>query len=382
LALACAAWWLRKVVAPFPSNQWDFKVYYFAAQAWRAGLNPYDPANLPPVAGADVYPFVYPPYMLGVFAAFTRISLEHALIVFLLLKLALLAGLIGLWSRLLRTHVTDPAWVLFLLFGYASCIYVDFASGNVTILEQALIWLGIAALFQERYWLFATLIVAASLFKLTPIALLALCAVIPGRARWRFALAGAMAFAVLMVATYLASHELTAEFIRSAASLDERGRVNPSALAFIRDSAELLAHASGRSLPAVLTLTAYAVLVVAVVAATWFGAARLMASEVSNRVQAVAFLILLAFAVVQPRFKNYSYILAVVPTFYIATHSTRLRRAAPLLLLACIPAYSWITSVENLTLIANYTSWFTVLGAWALCLYEMRRGTLLSPALP
>jgi hypothetical protein len=51
-----------------------------------------------------------------------------------------------------------------------------------------------------------------------------------------------------------------------------------------------------------------------------------------------------------------------------------------LLLLACLPIYSWITTAGNITLLANYASWFIALGAWSLCLYELRSGTFASAA--
>ena len=64
--------------------------------------------------------------------------------------------------------------------------------------------------------------------------------------------------------------------------------------------------------------------------------------------------------------------LLIVPTYFVATRSTRLRQAIPLLLLACLPVYSWITSEANVILLGNYASWFIALGAWALSLYELR----------
>ena len=374
-AIVCGGWWLKKIVTAFPSNQWDFRVYYYAAQAWRGGLNPYDPSNLPPVAGTDVYPFVYPPYTLGFFALFTRLSLEQALLAFLLLKLALLVGLIWMWSRLLQTSSLDPAWVAFLLFGYASCLYVDFASGNVTVLEQALVWFGIGALFAERYWLFVAAIVVASLFKLTPILLLALSLAIPQRQPWKYAIGGAAAFGAVLLVTYLANRGLANEFIRAAASLDERGRINPSSWALVKDSAALVGRALGAPIPQFVQLGAYGIFVIAVVAATAVAARSLLTSLTPDRREWFVFLVVLAFALVQPRFKNYSYILALVPTFFVATRAAHLKRAVPLLILACIPAYSWITTTDNLALLANYTSWFILLGVWALALFEIQSRT-------
>jgi len=87
--------------------------------------------------------------------------------------------------------------------------------------------------------------------------------------------------------------------------------------------------------------------------------------------------VFLGYALVMPRFKNYSYMLLIVPTYYIATRSTRLRPAVPLLIIACLPVYSWVTRPENVTLVANYSQWLIALGAWGLYLYEIHSGALL-----
>ena len=92
------------------------------------------------------------------------------------------------------------------------------------------------------------------------------------------------------------------------------------------------------------------------------------------------YLVFLAYGLAMPRFKNYGYMLLIAPTFYIATRSTRLRRAVPLLLIACLPVYSWVTRPENITLVANYSQWLIALGAWGLYIYELRRGGLLVDA--
>ena len=48
-----------------------------------------------------------------------------------------------------------------------------------------------------------------------------------------------------------------------------------------------------------------------------------------------------------------------------------------LLLLACLPIYSWITSPDKLALVANYSPWLIAAGAWGLFMYEIREGGLL-----
>src|SRR4030095_12647030 len=120
----------------------------------------------------------------------------------------------------------------------------------------------------------------------------------------------------------------------------------------------------------------YLTLAAAVVVPTIAILRRLAPARAADRLAAVVYVVFLAYAVSMPRFRNYHYMLLIVPTYFVATRSTRLRQAIPLLLLACLPVYSWITSEANVTLLANYASWFIALGAWALCLNDLRAETL------
>jgi hypothetical protein len=374
----CAAWWLQKLVWTNSENQWDFRVYYYAAQAWRAGLDPYDPATLSEALRTDGFKFNYPPYALGAFAPFTLLPLPQALLLYLALKLIVLGWLVRIWSRLLGTGSTEPAWILFLIFAYSSTIFIDVVSGSVTTFEQALLWVGIAALLEKRYWVYVVAVVAASLFRLAPILLLLVCLAVPDRRRYRCIASGVAAFACIFLLTYVVSPGLTVEFFQSISkNFGERGRLNPALLPLVLDVTELVQRGSGVPLPPVVQTAVYLALATAVAVPTALMVRRVARTEAPNRLEVSVYLMLLAYALVMPRFKNYHYMLLIVPTYYIAVRSTRLRQAIPLLLIACLPIYSWITRPDNLTLLANYSQWLIAFGAWALYLYEIRGGGLL-----
>src|SRR5262245_5774127 len=373
----CAVWWLQKLVSN-PGNQWDFRVYYYSAQAWRAGLNPYDTASLPDDLRTEGFKFNYPPYALAVFAPLTMLPLQRAQALYLALKLAALGVLVWIWSRLLGTSLTDPAWVLFLIFAFSSTIFIDFASGSVTTFEQCVLWIGITALLERRTWTYVSAVVVASLFRLAPIALLLVCFGVPDRHRARHVLSGVAAFAAIFLLTYAVSPRLTLEFVESISkNFGERGRLNPALLPLVLDVTDLVKRAYQVSLAPAVQATAYLGAAAAVLVPTAITVRRVESSAASNRIEVAVYLMLLAYALVMPRFKNYHYMLLIVPTYYIATRSTRLRPAVPLLLIACLPIYSWITRDDNITLLANYSQWLIALGAWALYLFEIRSGTLL-----
>ena len=364
-----------------PGNQWDFSVYYYSAQAWRAGLNPYDPATLPLSLSSGGFIYNYPPYALGLFAPLTFVTLHQAMLLYLVLKLLVFGCLVWIWSRFLRVDVVDPTWVLFLLLAYSSAIFIDFVSGNVTTFEQLLVWIGVTALLKERYWLYVVAIIAASLLRLALIPLLLACLVAPARRGYVYVAGGAVAFMAIFLVTYLITPHLTVDFFRSVPkNFGEAGRLNPSLMPLVHELGALARSVYGVAVKPAFEVGLYIVLAAVIVVPTIVMAKRIAATSAENRIEVIVCLGFLAYALVLPRFKNYSYMLLIAPTYYIAARSTHLRSAVPLLLIACLPVYSWLTRPEQVTLIANYSQWLIALGAWGLFIYELRSGGLLAEA--
>jgi hypothetical protein len=370
LAAMCALTFVAKLIRGFPDNQWDFRVYYYAARAWTQGVNPYLVGNLPATTEGG-FAYTYLPCTLPLFWPFTLLALNTALLVFLALKLILLASLIVIWSRILRVRVTEPLWVLFLLLAYSSTIFIDFASGNIVTIEQWLVWIGLASLLRKQYAAFVALIVAASLFKLTPIVLLIMCVWIPERRRYRYFAAGVGAFAGILVLNYAFSPRWTADFFRLVTSFDERQTTNPALLPLVRDVTEKMARAYGVGAGPLIPTAIYAAVAATVVAITWIVARRVADTPEADRIELILYLVLLAFAAAAPRFKNYAYMLVLVPTYFVATRASRLPAAVSLVIIACLSTNSWITRPENTAFIGSYSSWFIAVGAWALLVYEL-----------
>jgi len=376
-AAVCTVWFVQKLWSN-PGNQWDFTVYYHSVQAWKAGFDPYDPASLPASLGRGGFKWNYPPYALGLFAPFAWLSLQRAMVVYLALKLVALGCLVHLWSRLLRASIFEPSWMLFLLLAYSSAIFIDCAAGNITTFEQLAVWIGVASLLEERYWPYVAAVVVASLLRLTLLPLLLVCLVAPDRRGHVYTAGGLAAFACIFLVTGAIAPRLTIEFFRSIPNnVGEFGRLNPSSLTLVQDVSALARQAYGVAVPPAIEIAAYLVLAAAIAVPTAIVAKRVAGTTASNRIEVIACLTFLGYALAMPRFKNYSYMLLIVPTYYIATRSTRLRQAVPLLIIACLPIYSWVTRPENITLLANYSQWLIALGAWGLYLYEIRNGALL-----
>ena len=378
-AALCIAWFVQKLHWSDPDNLWDFTVYYHSVQAWRAGLDPYDVSSLPPALSTAGFKFNYPPYALLLFGPFSLLPLQQAMLVYLVLKLAALGWLVWIWSRLLQTSILEPAWMLFLLFAYSSAIFIDFISGSVTTFEQLLLWIGVTALLEARYWPYVAAVVAASLLRIALIPLLLACLIAPARRGFGYVAGGVAAFASILLFTYVVAPQLTVGFFQSVPkNFGESGRLNPALMPLVRDVSALASRVY--DVPQTLQFALYVLLAALIVAPTIAMARRVADTTAVNRHEVTVYLVFLAYALAMPRLKNYGYMLLVAPTFYIATRSTRLRRAVPLLLIACLPVYTWVTRPENITLVANYSQWLIALGAWGLYIYELRRGGLLVDA--
>lgn len=326
LSLAPAAkWWpvvlalLLCVVASWKviSAQWDFEVYYYAARALRAGLDPYSTQSLTKVAGKPMpLPFVYPPAFLTLFAPFASLSLAAAKAVYLGAKLAALAGLLVIWGCFCRSSRETLILLVVVLLGFSATIFSDLYAGNIACFEQLLVWLGIAALVTGRRMLFAVAIPLAAAPKILPMALVLLL-LFEGRKAIRPLLLSAGAFLAIQGISLAVSPARTARFFNMASALDERGHAAPSSLALLRDIV-------GSALRPWVPLVLYLVLAASILGAFGFCFLRLRKSETWEK--APWFLLsgaLLSYLLIIPRLKNYGFVLVVPVAVWLLARAQR-----------------------------------------------------------
>lgn len=294
---------------------------------------------------------------------------------YLSLKIVLFGGLVVLWGRLLQVR-NSALLTVFVLFAYAGAAYVDLIVGNVTVFEQCLLWAGFAFLLKEKYAGFCLLLIAASLFKLVPISLAVILFWVPHPHRYRYFAATIFGFVAILAVTYLVSPQLMTEFVGDVAVFDERGRTNPAALPLIRDAAVLFSREYAFRLLPFTPTVAYLLLIALIAIPTWVTVQRIAGSEAPDRLRVLFYFLIMAYAVVLPRFKIYSYMLLIVPTYYIITNARRTRSAIPLTLLVGLPIQTLMFTAENQALIWEYLPWFTALGVWVLYVYEIHGGLL------
>lgn len=302
--------------------QWDFHTYYYASAAQAQGLDPYDAANISKVSNKHWTPaFLYPPLTLPLFSLFRAVDYTAAVKVWLLLKLALVAGLLAIWHRGFARLAPLAVFGAYLCFAFGATFYWDLKAGNVSILEQFLLWSAFWCLLRDRPWGFCGLLLAASLFKLTFVAFLPLLLLFDVRRKWLWMASTALGLAVYLVANRLLEPVLFAEYVRQAVTMDDLGsRYNAGTLAFLKD---LFGGAAAGPAP----LVVYVALAIALLAFVAWRLRPALPALAADRPLAICLACAL-YAVLMPRMKSYSFIVLVLPAFLVVTRSLRSRSLA------------------------------------------------------
>lgn len=199
IGLGLIAMWLHGFVYRNALFQGDLLAYRYAGEAAVQGLDPYVPENLARVAGRRIYPFVYPPITLLPCMAIADLPLKAVKYTWMWSKIAVLGLLILGWSRLLDRRIMLLPLGLAAVFGWNSSAQWDLTTGNITIVEAAVVWLAMSAYMRGSRWLFSILVVGIALFKIAPAAFLLLLLVPTQKQHPSPRLFAASAIAVLLL---------------------------------------------------------------------------------------------------------------------------------------------------------------------------------------
>lgn len=155
--------------------QWDFRVYYLAANAHAIGLDPYDTRALGQLSGVpQTLPFVYPPHVLWLMRPFTSVPYDSAARAYLALKTAAGVGLIALLARAFLADGRDALFWVFSLAAFKGALWLDMRAGNVVVFEQLALWGAFYFFVRDRLAAFCSLVLVAASFKLAPALFLSL----------------------------------------------------------------------------------------------------------------------------------------------------------------------------------------------------------------
>jgi len=298
------------------SKQWDFQTYYYAAKAHASDLNPYALINLSEVAHKKIrLRFLYPPVTLWFFRLFALFDYTTAYILYFLFKCFLLLGLVFLWAKVFLSHERDWVFYFFLLFAFNSALYVDLVAGNISLLEQFFIWLAFFFFLKKRFSLFCLCLLGAALFKTTPIVFLALLFFLPGKKKYVYAAAALSVFGAANLIFYR-TDSLFAAYLFYARRKGP-GIFSHSTLGFFLDLFGYFKEKEVISVPQALPSLLFYATIAVVLGVTFFRLKRIRFGRKLEDPRILIFLVCVIYVLVLPRFKDYSYVLMIVPAYYV-----------------------------------------------------------------
>jgi hypothetical protein len=332
--------WLN-VLRHLDAQQWDFKIYYAAAQAVQSDENPYDARTLTRITKRRVSKgYAYPPATLTFFQPFTLASYDVARHVFFVLKSLLVVGLLALWrKRFVEGAGVGVYLYLLSLLAFNNTIYLDLRAGNVSLIEQALLWLAFWAYMKDKLVAFCVLVLLAASFKLLPIAFLGLLLIRPSGKKLALLALSALGFAAFIGASQLAQPELFRAFLDNAAETNTEDKIlNPSTYAFCHDLVGLVLGSKDAPPNPRLGDALYIALALSAAIATIVAMRRFERAAPADRLRNQLFLACFLYALVAPRFKDYSYVLLIVPAAHLLyAYARRLPASLVWLGVLCVP---------------------------------------------
>lgn len=339
------------VIAGHPGKyQWDLETYYYGARAFQEGKNPYDRDVVSAVAETPVrFRYVYPPHTLPVMAVLTHLPLREAFLLWLALKGVLICALFLVWMRILPEMV-DPVYLLVAVLAFNGAILADLIAGNISLLEQVILWSGFLML-RRNLTVSALLIAAASFFKVTYALFLVLPLIVPGERRGRAVTAGMIFVLAPLAISAFVTPGLFQAFLSSTGVVAdplERGDSNPSLFAFLLTAGDILHQSTGLAVPAAVPVGLFVIHAIALVVVVWRCLQVMRAAPGPDPVMDAVFLLTLAYPLCVPRFKDYSYILLIPAALSVLVRGTAVARGA-LLFILIVPTFTLFSELLPLT---------------------------------
>lgn len=340
------------VIARHPGKyQWDLQTYYYSALAYRDGNNPYDRDAVSAIAQTPMrFAYVYPPHTLPLMKVLTALPLRDVSFLWLALKALLLSVLLWVWMRLLP-GAADPMYLLVAVLAFHGAMLADVIAGNISLLEQVLLWSGFLML-RKNMVAAALLIAAASFFKVSYALFLVLLVIVPGDRRWRALALGLFFVVVPMVMSALLTPGLFQAFLANAGALAgpaERGDSNPCLFTFLLTLRDVVAQATGVAVPDGAVIGLFLLHAVAVLAVAW-RVLRRAREGASDPVLTAVLVLTLLYPLCVPRFKDYAYILLIPGALSMLMGAGSGRRERALLIfILVVPTFTLVSELLPLT---------------------------------
>jgi hypothetical protein len=183
-------------------------------------------------------------------------------------------------------------------------------------------------------------------------------------------------FLAYLFVQYIIAPGLFADFIRNAQIVvGEPGGVVPSTYKLIGDLFQLITNATEITVPHGFQLVVVSAIAVAIMLLSYKAWIRLKSIEIENKAMMEVFLACLIYALIHPRFKDYMYILLLVPSYYLIKN-LRHTAVTPFLYILFILSCNRMLLPVLSSLYALMWAYFPLIVAycvWGIYLYEIFR---------
>jgi hypothetical protein len=354
--------------------QQDFDVYYHSAQAYSQGHNPYNSQELSHFIPSSNLSFVYPPITLFILRIFILMDYGMASHLFLGLKCLALLALLLLWKKYILEVKSNILFLLFCFLGFYGAVCTDLMTGNISIFEQLLIWIAFITLLKRKLILFGFLIVITSIFKIIPILFLFLLLFQDDRRKYQYFTGFILLFISIMSATYFLFPELFSGFITNSFRATDIGIINPTNHALITYVIGLWGRRIGAIIPEWIPIIISTIIAILILLISLRAFKKLSIRKIYDGELVAIFLACLVYALILPRFKDYSYILLLPPAYFIIAKMDNLR-ASPFLYVIIMLATPWNRNITVpgidpiLEVLWDYYPLLLAYFIWALYLY-------------
>lgn len=351
---------LGRIATASGDYQWDFRVFHAAPAALDSGSNPYD--KMAQLAIPEHLSYLYPPIALYAFRPFSALPFEIAYLCWFSFKLLALALLLRLWHRHFEPLDSSVLVLAFLTFGFNAAILRDMTAGNIAILEQLGLWTAFYLIVKGRSYSAAAIIALVAQFKLMPVVFLGLLPFVGPARGWKPLLAGGGIFAGVFSLNFLLMPQMMSHYLESFGAvnpnLDERGEINPSTLALLRDIVDVVSK-SGVATPPWLADAAFLIFVTGLAIVLLWALRKYATRIASMDPRWLIYIGCLLYVLTMPRVKDYTYMILLIPALF------ALRRVACgpvvpalILLLFLPPADSYVPGFGSfLPWLQSYVPW-------------------------
>jgi hypothetical protein len=351
---------------------WDFRTHREAGKILAAGSNPYDADTLFPKARTR-FLYTYPPVTLLFYRLFALPDYKTAFHIFLIGKFILLIGLVYFWKKEFLKEDAGTLFYVFCLLAFNSTVFLDMIAGNINLVQQAMLWLGFSFYIRGKYKLFCLFTLIAASFKMTPIFFLILMLLPADKNKYQCFFGSGAIFLAYLLIQYLIAPDLFTGFIKNALEVvGEPGGVVPSTNKLIAGICEIISKFSGMTLPHAFQSAIFILIAAAVVFFSYQACMRLKHAQTDNRAMLEVFVVCLVYALIHPRFKDYGYILLIVPSYFIIKniHYTKI---APFVFILFIMSNRMMLPIVSsiYDVVWAYFPLMVAYCVWGLYLYEI-----------